>query len=138
MLYKLWFFFSFKVFEFADKHRGAYSSSLRRAVCPFYCDVNGFQVKCVCVWSPNRPLGRSHTLRPEGTDAARTRIQDELLWGAAWLHKASRRRKYREYIMRNEITLHAGDTINEFGWDNKHAGINVLISKVIYTLSIEY
>lgn len=28
------------------------------------------------------------------------------------------------------MVLRAGDTINEFGWDNKHAGINVLISKV--------
>ena len=56
--------------------------------------------------------------------------QDELLWGAAWLHKASRRRKYREYIKSNEVVLGASDTINEFGWDNKHAGINVLISKV--------
>ncbi|KAK4409721.1 Endoglucanase 8 [Sesamum angolense] len=88
-----------KVFEFADRHRGAYSSSLRYAVCPFYCDVNGYQ--------------------------------DELLWGAAWLHKASRRREYREYIVRNEVVLRAGDTINEFGWDNKHAGINVLLSKYI-------
>jgi hypothetical protein len=57
-------------------------------------------------------------------------LQDELLWGAVWLHKASRRRRYREYIVKNEVILHAGDTINEFGWDNKHAGINVLISKV--------
>ncbi|CAI9096049.1 OLC1v1032116C3 [Oldenlandia corymbosa var. corymbosa] len=88
-----------KVFEFADRHRGAYSSSLRHAVCPFYCDVNGYQ--------------------------------DELLWGAAWLHKASRRREYREYIVRNEVVLRAADTINEFGWDNKHAGINVLISKEV-------
>lgn len=32
------------MFEFADRHRGAYSNSLRRAVCPFYCDVNGYQV----------------------------------------------------------------------------------------------
>ncbi|KAL6529164.1 Esterase/lipase/thioesterase [Orobanche gracilis] len=87
------------VFEFADRHRGAYSSSLGYAVCPFYCDVNGYQ--------------------------------DELLWGAAWLHKASRRRKYREYIVRNEVVLRAGDTINEFGWDNKHAGINVLLSKEV-------
>lgn len=53
-----------------------------------------------------------------------------MLWAAAWLHKASRRRLYREYIIRNEVVLRAGDTINEFGWDNKHAGINVLISKV--------
>ncbi|XP_068661203.1 endoglucanase 8-like [Aristolochia californica] len=88
-----------RVFEFADKHRGAYSSSLRKAVCPFYCDFDGYQ--------------------------------DELLWGAAWLHKASRRREYREFIMRNEEILGAGETINEFGWDNKHAGINILISKEV-------
>ncbi|GAB2226678.1 hypothetical protein Droror1_Dr00022497 [Drosera rotundifolia] len=88
-----------RVFEFADKYRGAYSESLSRAVCPFYCDVNGYQ--------------------------------DELLWGAAWLHKATMRREYREYIVRNEVILRAGDTINEFGWDNKHAGINVLISKEV-------
>lgn len=88
-----------KVFEFADKHRGAYSSSLAYAVCPFYCDNNGYQ--------------------------------DELLWGAAWLHKASRRREYREYIVRNEVVLRAGDSINEFGWDNKHAGINILLSKEV-------
>ncbi|KAL7132284.1 hypothetical protein ABFS83_12G062600 [Erythranthe nasuta] len=88
-----------KVFEFADRHRGAYSSSLNYAVCPFYCDVNGYQ--------------------------------DELLWGAAWLHKATRRREYREYIVRNEVVLRAGDSINEFGWDNKHAGINVLLSKEV-------
>ncbi|XP_073315265.1 endoglucanase 8-like [Primulina huaijiensis] len=88
-----------KVFEFADRHRGPYTSSLQYAACPFYCDVNGFQ--------------------------------DELLWGAAWLHKASRRREYKEYIVRNEVVLRAGDTINEFGWDNKHAGINVLLSKEV-------
>lgn len=33
------------MFQFADSHRGAYSNSLRRAVCPFYCDVNGYQVR---------------------------------------------------------------------------------------------
>ncbi|KAK8512714.1 hypothetical protein V6N12_030130 [Hibiscus sabdariffa] len=92
--------------NFADKHRGAYSSSLHAAVCPFYCDVNGYQ--------------------------------DELLWAAAWLHKASRRRGYREYIVKNEVVLRAGDTINEFGWDNKHAGINVLISKEVLMGKAEY
>ncbi|RWW79356.1 hypothetical protein BHE74_00012366 [Ensete ventricosum] len=48
---------------------------------------------------------------------------------------ASRRRDYREYIRRNEVILHAGDSINEFGWENKHAGINVLISKHVTALS---
>ncbi|CAN6214337.1 unnamed protein product [Urochloa humidicola] len=89
-----------EVFAFADAHRGAYSgsASLRDAVCPCYCDYDGYQ--------------------------------DELLWGAAWLHRASRRREYRDYIKRNEVALGASEAINEFGWDNKHAGINVLISKV--------
>ncbi|XP_022973570.1 endoglucanase 8 [Cucurbita maxima] len=94
------------VFEFADRHRGEYSQSLRNAVCPFYCDVNGYQ--------------------------------DELLWGAVWLHKASRMREYREYIFKNEVVLRAGDSINEFGWDNKHAGINVLISKEVLMGRAEY
>jgi hypothetical protein len=89
----------YQVFDFADRHRGAYSSSLHDAVCPCYCDYDGYQ--------------------------------DELLWGAAWLHKASRQRVYRDYIKRNEVALGASDSINEFGWDNKHAGINILISKVL-------
>lgn len=33
-----------QVFDFADKYRGAYSTSLRSAVCPFYCDFDGYQV----------------------------------------------------------------------------------------------
>ncbi|XP_066328366.1 endoglucanase 6 [Miscanthus floridulus] len=94
------------VFEFADKYRGPYSSSLHAAVCPCYCDYSGYQ--------------------------------DELLWGAAWLHKASRQREYREYIKRNEVVLGASDAINEFGWDNKHAGINVLISKEVLMGKDEY
>jgi hypothetical protein len=98
---RFFIFVLWQVFAFADAHRGAYSGSLRAAVCPCYCDYSGYQ--------------------------------DELLWGAAWLHRASRRREYREYIKRNEVALGASDAINEFGWDNKHAGINVLISKVTVT-----
>uniref|UniRef100_M8B4N3 cellulase n=1 Tax=Aegilops tauschii TaxID=37682 RepID=M8B4N3_AEGTA len=95
-----------QVFKFADRYRGAYSSSLHAAVCPCYCDFDGYQ--------------------------------DELLWAAAWLHKASRRREYRQYIKRNEVVLGASDSINEFGWDNKHAGINVLISKEVLMGKDEY
>lgn len=55
--------------------------------------------------------------------------QDELLWAATWLHKATKDHSYIEYIQINGKTLGANENINEFGWDNKHAGINVLISK---------
>lgn len=36
---------STRVFDFADSYRGAYSdnSNIRNAVCPFYCDFDGYQ-----------------------------------------------------------------------------------------------
>ncbi|XP_022986510.1 endoglucanase 24-like [Cucurbita maxima] len=55
--------------------------------------------------------------------------QDELLWGAAWLRRASQNESYLSYIQDNGKTLGAEDSFNEFGWDNKHAGLNVLVSK---------
>lgn len=122
-----------QVFEFADRHRGAYSSSLRSAVCPFYCDVNGYQVRMLNIsrWICIKAVKLGPLILAFcWLNLYYNIVQDELLWAAAWLHKASRRREYREYIAKNEVILRAGDTINEFGWDNKHAGINVLISKV--------
>ncbi|KAG6429194.1 hypothetical protein SASPL_107238 [Salvia splendens] len=89
-----------RVFEFADKHRGAYSNGLRHYVCPYYCDFSGFQ--------------------------------DELLWGAAWLHRATRNPTYLSYIKANGQTLGADETDNTFGWDNKHVGARILISKVVF------
>ncbi|KAK9113019.1 hypothetical protein Scep_020538 [Stephania cephalantha] len=56
-------------------------------------------------------------------------MQDELLWGAAWLRRASQNDTFLNYIQNNGKTLGAEDTVNEFGWDNKHAGLNVLVSK---------
>ncbi|KAL6502805.1 hypothetical protein OROHE_023973 [Orobanche hederae] len=86
-----------RVFEFADKYRGAYSNGLKSFVCPYYCDFSGYQ--------------------------------DELLWGAAWLHRATRNPTYLRYIEVNGQTLGADESDNTFGWDNKHAGARILISK---------
>ncbi|CAK9162032.1 unnamed protein product [Ilex paraguariensis] len=61
----------------------------------------------------------------------RTATRDELLWGAAWLGRASQNDSYLNYIQNNGKTLGADDNINEFGWDNKHAGLNVLVSKEV-------
>ncbi|KAL9312434.1 hypothetical protein ACSQ67_017886 [Phaseolus vulgaris] len=55
--------------------------------------------------------------------------QDELLWGAAWLRRATEDDNFLNYIQSNGKTLGAEENINEFGWDNKHAGLNVLVSK---------
>ncbi|KAK9136258.1 hypothetical protein Syun_015588 [Stephania yunnanensis] len=92
-----------RAFEYADTYKGAYSDneSVRPGVCPFYCDFNGYQASS----------------------------GDELLWGAAWLRRASQNDTFLNYIQNNGKTLGAEDTVNEFGWDNKHAGLNVLVSK---------
>ncbi|XP_073020782.1 endoglucanase 8-like [Primulina eburnea] len=86
-----------KVFEFADKFRGSYNTSIGSGVCPFYCDYNGYQ--------------------------------DELVWAAAWLHKATGNSQYWNYVSQNIQYL--TNAMLEFGWDAKHAGINVLVSKYV-------
>ncbi|KAG2406560.1 Endoglucanase 17 [Vigna angularis] len=55
--------------------------------------------------------------------------QDELLWGATWLHKATKNPMYLNYIKANGQTLGAADSDNTFGWDNKHVGARILLSK---------
>ncbi|KAH9696574.1 Endoglucanase 24 [Citrus sinensis] len=90
-----------KAFQFADSYRGAYSDN------------------------PNIRDGAC----PFYCDF--DGYQDELLWGAAWLRRASQDDTYLNYIEMNGKTLGADENINEFGWDNKHAGINVLVSKEV-------
>jgi endoglucanase len=57
--------------------------------------------------------------------------QDELLWGAAWLYKATKIDTYRKYLVNNANTL-GGATVqvNAFNWDNKYAGAQILSAQV--------
>ncbi|KAB2598523.1 endoglucanase 4-like [Pyrus ussuriensis x Pyrus communis] len=103
------------VFDFADKYQGSYNDSLGQWVCPFYCDFSGYE--------------------------------DELIWGAAWLFKATKQSNYWNYVLQNMPKLDSGNTngvswvggrFAEFGWDSKHAGINVLVSQLsMSTISAE-
>lgn len=63
--------------------------------------------------------------------------QDELLWGAAWLQKATRSPKYLNYIQVNGQTLGADESDNTFGWDNKHAGARILLSKAFLVQKVQ-
>lgn len=58
-------------------------------------------------------------------------MQDELLWGAAWLYKATNNEHYLNYLGDNGDAL-GGTTwaITEFGWDVKYAGLQTLVAKV--------
>ncbi|XP_077218871.1 glycosyl hydrolase 9B13 [Tasmannia lanceolata] len=63
--------------------------------------------------------------------------QDELLWGAAWLHRATRNPAYLNYIQVNGQTLGADETDNTFGWDNKHVGARILLSKAFLIQNVK-
>jgi len=56
--------------------------------------------------------------------------QDELIWGASWLYKATNTASYWDFVKSNIQTMDAG--LFDFGWDSKQAGINVLVSQVSY------
>ncbi|KAH6820295.1 glycosyl hydrolase 9B18 [Perilla frutescens var. hirtella] len=97
---------STRVFEYADSYRGAYSDN---------ANIRDGVCPFYCDFDG---------------------YQDELLWGAAWLRRASQDDSYLNYLQNNGKTLGADDNINEFGWDNKHAGLNVLVSKEVLESSI--
>lgn len=73
-----------------------------------------------------------------------------MIWGASWLYKATKAANYWNYVKENIHYLESSSTvvrnvkgfpvpfvgggITEFGWDCKHAGINILVSQVRYFL----
>ncbi|MQL76289.1 hypothetical protein Taro_008659 [Colocasia esculenta] len=87
------------VMDFAMKYQGKYSDFLGSSVCPFYCSYSGYKFFVAG--------------------------QDELLWGASWLYRATNNNAYLSYLQ----SLGANDDTDIFSWDNKYAGARVLLSR---------
>ncbi|TVU43645.1 hypothetical protein EJB05_10131, partial [Eragrostis curvula] len=88
-----------KTFEFADRHRGSYSDAGA---------LSGVVCPFYCSYSG---------------------YQDELLWAASWLHRASNNASFMSYVQANGLQLGAGDDDFSFSWDDKRAGAKVLLSR---------
>ncbi|CAI9762577.1 unnamed protein product [Fraxinus pennsylvanica] len=57
---------------------------------------------------------------------------DELLWAAAWMHKATNNQYYLNYLGKNGDALGGtGWAMTEFGWDVKYAGVQTLVAKFL-------
>ncbi|KAK9025363.1 hypothetical protein V6N11_038232 [Hibiscus sabdariffa] len=57
---------------------------------------------------------------------------DELLWAAAWLFRATGEEQYLKYVVDNGAYMGGtGLAVKEFSWDNKYAGLQILLSKVL-------
>ncbi|KAG6481415.1 hypothetical protein ZIOFF_058016 [Zingiber officinale] len=64
--------------------------------------------------------------------------QDELLWAAAWLFEATNDKYYLNYVAKNAAFLGGtGWAVTEFSWDNKYAGLQLLLTKQ-YKAKAEY
>ncbi|XP_013595198.1 PREDICTED: endoglucanase 22-like [Brassica oleracea var. oleracea] len=61
---------------------------------------------------------------------------DELLWGAAWLRRATSKASYIKYLVDNRHSLGADFNYYEFGWDNKVGGVNVLVAKEAFEKNV--
>lgn len=53
-------------------------------------------------------------------------MQDELLWAATWLYKATKQPVYFKYITEEAVPA----KVAEFNWDLKYSGSQVLLSEV--------
>ncbi|OAY37446.1 endoglucanase 5 [Manihot esculenta] len=57
---------------------------------------------------------------------------DELLWAAAWLYRATDDEYYLKYVVDNAVYMSGtGWAVKEFSWDNKYAGVQILLSKIL-------
>ncbi|MFS7944276.1 putative cellulase [Helianthus anomalus] len=57
---------------------------------------------------------------------------DELLWAATWLYRATKDASYLKYVVDNAVSMGGtGWAMKEFSWDNKYAGVQILLSKVL-------
>ncbi|WVZ72841.1 hypothetical protein U9M48_021240 [Paspalum notatum var. saurae] len=57
---------------------------------------------------------------------------DELLWAAAWLYQATDDGRYLDYLANNADALGGtGWSINQFGWDVKYPGVQVLAAQML-------
>ncbi|KAK4489277.1 hypothetical protein RD792_005080 [Penstemon davidsonii] len=64
---------------------------------------------------------------PAGQFYSSSGYQDELLWAAAWLARATNERTYLDFINRSN----SGGTRRMFSWDDKYVGAQVLVTKLL-------
>ncbi|EOA18196.1 hypothetical protein CARUB_v10006679mg [Capsella rubella] len=95
-----------QTFQYADSHRGSYTDNPAVR-----------QAACPFYCSVNG-------------------YKDELLWGAAWLRRATGIDYYLTYLVNNRQAFGADFNYLEFGWDNKVGGVNVLIGKEVFQKNV--
>ncbi|CAI5976053.1 unnamed protein product [Closterium sp. NIES-64] len=144
-----------ELFNFANTYRKSYVSSIPSAAA-FYNSYSGFNVSrpsparatsAHChvrhatrlgvvvrsMPSHNSPHYLQNSIARALDCPSPFSPQDELLWAAAWLQRATGEAQYLAFVKKNNETLQGATTsMNAFSWDNKFAGAQILLSKVFF------
>ncbi|CAI6001926.1 unnamed protein product [Closterium sp. NIES-65] len=144
-----------QLFNFANTYRKSYVSSIPSAAA-FYNSYSGFNVSrpsparatsAHChvrhatrlgvvvrsMPSHNSPHYLQNSIARALDCPSPFSPQDELLWAAAWLQRATGEAQYLAFVKKNNETLQGATTsMNAFSWDNKFAGAQILLSKVFF------
>jgi endoglucanase len=118
------------VMAFAWQHQGKYSDHVGGGVSNYYPSYSGYTVS-------NQILQTVHHYHAAYFFSRFSvhvwyvvpTVQDELLWGSAWLLWATKNTSY----LADALSLGANDGVDMFSWDNKLAGARILLSRVTNT-----
>ncbi|CAA2934837.1 endoglucanase 14-like [Olea europaea var. sylvestris] len=69
-----------------------------------------------------------NSIPPAGKFYSSSGYEDELLWAALWLERATGEKRYLDFI---NTSTNSGGTRTEFSWDDKYVGVQLLVAKGI-------
>ncbi|KAK7273717.1 hypothetical protein RIF29_14777 [Crotalaria pallida] len=76
----------------------------------------------------------SDSITPGNKVYSSSGYKDELLWAAAWLHRATKLQKYLDYLGGSGDT---GGARRMFSWDDKYVGAQILVAKLVLEGTVE-
>ncbi|CAJ1932943.1 unnamed protein product [Sphenostylis stenocarpa] len=79
-------------------------------------------------FAKNHPGKYSDSIPPARQIYSSSGYEDEMLWGAAWLYRATNMKKYLDYM---GGASDSGGVRTEFSWDDKFVGAHVLAAKFV-------
>ncbi|XP_010058568.2 endoglucanase 14 [Eucalyptus grandis] len=82
----------------------------------------------------NHPGVYTSSISVAGQFYSSSGYQDELLWAAAWLHRATGDKEYLDYLSSSGDT---GGGRTEFSWNDKYVGAQVLVAKLVLEGQVE-
>eukprot|EP00897_Mesotaenium_endlicherianum_P005485 jgi/Mesen1/4965/ME000248S04253 len=71
----------------------------------------------------------------DSSPASFSGYNDELLWAAAWLYRATGEQSYLQFVAGGDSAQYGGQTtaVNELSWDNKYAGAQTVLAIMLLT-----